>query len=333
MKDEQIYNLWTEFINDIKYKKYFTSGEEEWNQKLKEVKQYIDKYNERPSSKDKNNNKDIKILGEWINTQLNSYKKKEYIMKDEQIYNLWTEFINDIKYKKYFTSGEEEWNQKLKEVKKYIDEHIKRPSSEDKNNNIKKLGCWILNQQTNYKKKEQIMSKEIIYNKWTEFINNQKYKVYFESNVEEWQITLNEVIKYIDDHNKRPSAGSNCKIIKKLGSWLTRQITNYKTKSCILSNEEIYNMWTTFINDDRYSRYFISNAEEWQITLNEVKKYIDNHNKRPSVGSNCKIIKKLGAWIETQQHKYKNKKHIMSEEIIYNKWTEFITDPKYNKYF
>ena len=44
----------------------------------------------------------IKILGYWLITQITNNKKKIEIMKDEKIYNLWTEFINDGKYKIYF---------------------------------------------------------------------------------------------------------------------------------------------------------------------------------------------------------------------------------------
>jgi hypothetical protein len=53
-----------------------------------------------PSSVDKNN--DTKQLGTWICTQIISYGKKKKIMKINYIYNIWTEFINNDKYKQYF---------------------------------------------------------------------------------------------------------------------------------------------------------------------------------------------------------------------------------------
>ena len=73
-------------------------------------------------------------------------------MKNENIYNRWTEFINDDKYKKYFLDNETEWINKLELVKKYIDKNNKRPSSTDKDNDIKTLGNWIYNQKENYPK-------------------------------------------------------------------------------------------------------------------------------------------------------------------------------------
>ena len=77
-------------------------------------------------------------------------------------------------------NGEEIWMKRLEEVKKYIDENGKRPSSKNKNYNIKCLGRWLVNQHMNYKLKERCMKNKEIYDKWTEFINNKKYKKYFE---------------------------------------------------------------------------------------------------------------------------------------------------------
>ena len=101
-------------------------------------------------------------------------------MKNKKIYNKWKEFINDDKYKDYFISNEEIWLINLKKIKKYINENNKRPSRQDKNNDIKKLGNWISEQTKNYKIKIQIMRNEEIYNKWKEFINDEKYKEYFQ---------------------------------------------------------------------------------------------------------------------------------------------------------
>jgi hypothetical protein len=84
-----------------------------------------------------------------------------------------------IKYKKYFLDNETEWINKLILLKKYIDENNKTPSRTDKNEDIKILSAWFIRQRMNYKNKNQIISNEEIYNKWTEFINDDKYKKYF----------------------------------------------------------------------------------------------------------------------------------------------------------
>ena len=332
MKDENIYNLWTEFINDNKYKKNFEDNITQWITKLNEVKNYIDKNNKLPSIHDQNN--EIKSLGRWISTQhQKNYKNKKYIMKDENIYNLWTEFINDDKYKHYFEDNFTKWINKLNEVKTYINKNNKRPSCSDENNKIKILSSWINTQQQNYKTKQQIMENEKIYNLWIEFINDNKYKKYFEDNIKLWMNKLNEVKNYIDKNNKRPSYSDKNNEINILGRWLSHQIHNYKNKEDIMKNEENYNLWTNFINDDKYIEYFEDNSVLWIEKLKVVKKYMDENNKRPSNFDKNNEIKILGAWISNQQKNYKNKKQIMKDENIYNLWTNFINDDKYKKYF
>jgi len=98
-----------------------------------------------------------------------------------------------------------------------------------------------------------------------------------------------------------------------------------------MSNKEIRKKWEKFIED--YTKYFISNEELWEKTLNDVKKYIDKHNKRPSQYDKKQNIKKLGKWISHQQTNYKNKSFIMNNKEIRNKWKKFTNDAKYRKYF
>ena len=331
MSNEEIYNRWTEFVNDKRYISYFQSNEELWIKQLEQVKLYIDTNNKRPSGSDIDSN--IKQLGNWISTQQQKYKNKKQIMLNEWIYNKWTEFINDKRYISYFQSNEESWIEMLDEVKNYINSYNKRPSKSYKDSNIKQLGTWISDQQMNYKNKKNIMSNEEIYNKWTDFINDKSYISYFQSNEELWIERLNEVKQYIDLNNKRPSTGDKNSDIKQLGNWISAQVHNYKNKKYIMSEEVIYNRWTEFINDKKYISYFQSNEESWIKQLDEVKQYIDLNNKRPSNHDKNSDIKQLAKWISHQVTNYKNRKQIMSEEGIYNKWTEFINDKRYISYF
>ena len=167
-------------------------------------------------------------------------------MKNEKIYNKWTEIINDQKYKQYFISREDIWLQSLNQVIKYIDTNNKRPSQHDKDIGIKQLGTWIGTQQ----------KKELLNNKWIEFINNPKYKKFFKSNEDEWYKKLQKVSEYIDINNKRPSTIDVDKQIIQLGSWIGTQQKSYTKKEQIMSNEKIYNKWTDFINNPKYKNFF-----------------------------------------------------------------------------
>jgi len=105
MINKEIYSIWTEFINNDKYKQYFKSNEEKWIDTLNKVIEYIDKYHKKPLKNDKDNK--IKYLEEWISKQQRNYNKKEGIIKNIDIYNKWSKFINDSKYKEYFMLNKE----------------------------------------------------------------------------------------------------------------------------------------------------------------------------------------------------------------------------------
>jgi hypothetical protein len=212
------------------------------------------------------------------------------------------------------------WYNKFNKVKLYIDLNNKRPSQRDIDKDIKQLGQWFNHQQTQYKK--NIMKTKEIYDNWTKFINDEKYIEYFMSNKELWYNKFNKLISYIDVNNKIPSHIN--KDIKQLGSWVYTQQRQYKKKTYIMKNKEIYDTWTKFINDEKYIKYFISNEELWYNKLDEVISYIDINNKRPSLNDTNKYIKQLGQWFDNQQSNYKKKEKIMKINEIYNTWTKFI---------
>ena len=56
---------------------------------------------------------------------------------------------------------------------------------------------------------------------------------------ERWKMRLEEVSKYIDENDKRPSCIDKDKNISKLGNWTTRQVTNYSRKRQMMKVIEI----------------------------------------------------------------------------------------------
>jgi superfamily II DNA or RNA helicase len=331
MKEESIQILWKDFINSEKYKKYFEDNKTQWIKTLNEIKKYIDENNKRPSCFDKNIT--IKKLGKWLSHQQQNYKKNVQTIKEDSIVIFWEEFLSDEKYKKYFVDNTTLWFNKLKEVKKYIDENNKIPSGHNKDNNIKKLGNWLLKQKTNYKNNLRTMKKDIVRKYWENFISDVKYKEYFEDNETQWIIILNEVKKYIDENNKRPSETNKDINIKKLGQWISYQQGSYKKLSNIMKEENIRKLWEDFITDIKYKNHFEDNKNKWIYILREVKKYIDINNLKPSKTDEDNNIKILGKWIETQQTNYKNKKDIMKDNGIRKLWEDFVSDDKYKEYF
>jgi hypothetical protein len=200
MKDEDRYNLWTQFLED--YKQYVVSNDELWNNNFIELKQFIDINEKRPSATSKNTIE--KTLGSWLATQLNNYKNKTYGMKDKDRYNLWTQFLE--KYKQYFISDDEVWNNNFIELKKFIKTNKKRPSDSSKNTTEKKLGSWLSHQINNYNNKKKSMKDKDRYNLWTQFLED--YKLYFNNLntqfIETTSTSSNkQIILTTDDHENK----------------------------------------------------------------------------------------------------------------------------------
>ena len=109
-----------------------------------------------------------------------------------------------------------------------------------------------------------------------------------------------------------------------------KYLRNYQKEDII--NQQKYDKWDEFVNDNKYKKYFIDNKENWYNKLQELKDFIDKKG-RPKKNSKYKDEKKLAKWLSTQQINYTKKTYIMKEKYIYDKWTEFVNDDKYSKYF
>lgn len=156
----------------------------------------------------------------------------------------------------YICKNELVWIEKLESVKKYMNDKKKRPLDRDKDNEVIKLAAWINSQQQNYKHNIKLMKKSNIKKLWEDFINDEKYKIYFTCRKEVWILQFELVKKYIDENKKSPSQSKYIdKDGKKLGKWINKQKENYKNKTNTVYNDIIIRyLWEDFINE--YKIYF-----------------------------------------------------------------------------
>jgi superfamily II DNA or RNA helicase len=295
------------------------SNEEEWLKKLKEVEEYIIKNNKRPKYNDKNN--DIKKLGTWLSHQINNYKNNRSIMKNKKYKQLFKKFLNEYKY--IFPDNIEIWCNNLEKLKEFINKNYRLPLENNKINGERHLRLWLYKQQKNYYNKIGIMKVQVIYNKWLTFIN--EYKEYLLNYEVKWYNNFNKLIKFINENNRLPSKNND---EKHLIGWLSSQKYNYKLKKESMSNINIYEEWSKFINE--YKGYLLNNEEKWYNNLNKVKKFIDKNTKTPSGISKNRDEQLLGKWLTAQKKNYKSKIHIMKNKYIYDEYTLFTDD--YKKY-
>ena len=70
---------------------------------------------------------------------------------------------------------------------------------------------------------------------------------------------------------------------------------------------------------------FKSNEEVWYDKLNELKTYIENHNKLPYNSDKEDNIKSLARWVQTQKRNYIKKQKIMEFENIRKEWENILS--------
>jgi hypothetical protein len=147
--------------------------------------------------------------------------------------------------------------------------------------------------------------------------------VLFKSNEEVWYDKLNELKTYIENHNKLPSKHDKEDKIMKLGIWISRQNQNYRKQDDLMKYDNIRKIWDEFIGMNYV--LFKSNEEVWYDKLNELKTYIENHNKLPYNSDKEDNIKSLARWVQTQKRNYIKKQKIMEFENIRKEWENILS--------
>lgn len=222
----------------------------------------------------------------------------------------------------------ETWSEILKLAIDFLEAHENKPNTKSNDLNEKKLGKWISRQQTNYKRKSEIMKFEYVYNMWKDFSN--KYKHLIATDEEKWMMMYDMAKDHYLENDRNPSIRLENE--KTLSYWISDQRSNAKQRSGQMKYDHIYELWCKLVNDN--IEHFLTNEERWKLSLINVKNYIDSEAKKPSGKSNDENIKKMGQWLHHQLINAKTKKGIFSsdENEMVELWNEFINDEKYKKY-
>lgn len=294
-----------------------------WDEKFKELCDYLDKYQIRPSSTSED--RKIKKIGLWTYNQMDNYTKKTGSMRIEERRQIWDELVK--KYSEIIMDNDEKWARMYHQVCVYIDEHQKGPNIKSNDPKTKMIAKWMYHQNYNYKKCTSSMRIEERRQIWKEFV--EKYKDII-TNVDERWIEMYEKVKgYIDEHQERPCQSSKDIEIKNMAMWLNHQQVNYKKGNSSMSTEERRQIWLEFTN--KYKEIFMDANEKWNQMYRKTCVYIDEYGKRPSTVSKDLKIKSMGSWIDTQLNNYNNKIKSMRTEEGRQIWFEFMN--KYKEIF
>ena len=292
--------IWETFIKD--YNKYFISFGDNW----------LLKYNN--FIKDNDNDKYI----DWFNNQKQNYKKQRGFYKNTILKQKWDNLIEQ--YPKLFENYDEKWNNTLLWIDNYISLNNQRP---DKIKN-KDEYRWLIGIGVDYKKRRHLLKHDIYRQKWELFTN--KYPKIFTNIDTIWIHNYNKLYNYIKDNNVFPN--SKEENTKNLAKWYHHQ--KDKIKEYKLSEDKILLMNNL---KEKFPDVMKTEFDIWKDVLLTIINFINVHNKLPTANKNNEFKFKLAMWINNQKRNYKNNDRNMKNIEFKQKWTEFINDPKYKKYF
>jgi hypothetical protein len=275
-----------------KYNKLFMSRYQLWNYHFDNLKQYISEYNKFPP-KNKGNK-----LGIWFSTQKYNYKKKINIYKDEFYCKKWEEFINQ--YKINNTNSIYTFEENINNLQDYIDKYKKRPTykQKEKNKKYSYLALWIYRQ-------NRIQSTE-----WLEFCEKNKYICILNDKFT-WDYYFYQIKTFVNTYNKLPTNGF-------LSKWLDKQIKN-------IDKSKNISEWNIFYEQNKILFSSNNKISDWIDQFQKVKIYTELNGFLPSALDKRPEIIKINNWLSRQEVSYKLNKGIMKDEIIRNKWIQFIS--------
>jgi superfamily II DNA or RNA helicase len=150
------------------------------------------------------------------------------------------------------------------------------------------------------------------------------------SNEEMWFERFEELKKFVDENERRPKSSRTKDIYElRLGQWCSTQIKRYKKKSAGMTDENRYNLWSVFVEE--YNKYFIDDEEKWIDTLDKLKTFIYENQRRPNLSSNNNNEKLMARWFINNTMNHKNKNKGMLSETRYSIWSQF--KEEYKEYF
>ena len=273
-----------------------------WQENANKLKAFVKKYKRLPVILSQDSEE--KKLGRWAHIQRRNYKGNgKRILTKEQIV-----FLESIPG--WFWNSDELWQENANELKAFVKKYNRLPSHGSKNLEEQKFGSWVNNQRMNYRGTgSRVLTQEQI--SFLESIPGW----FWENDLDElWQENANKLKAFIKKYKRLPNCVSQDSEENKIGRWVNAQRRNYKkVGGRVLTQEQI-----SFL--ESIPGWFWENDldELWQKNANELKSFVDKHNRLPSHGSKNLEEKKIGKWANHQRQNYKGKgKRILTQEQIF----------------
>ncbi len=253
------------------------------------------------------------------------YINETYI--NEMNIDIYQPYINIHKNNKTNTEIDN-WVNSFEKFKNFVEKNERFPK---KSSNISenKLACWFLHQKYKYKKKFGTILKQPCLDLWKDFCkkhsNALDEKILFPVNSArtnqlemEWFNLLNELDKYIIQHNRTPSETTNDIFDKKLLNWFYLQKQNCKRNTgLVVNSENCKKSWLEFI--EKHKKIVLSTRyDKWFDKLNIFIKFVKENKHLPNKKSLCEKERVIHHWMIKQNLKLNRNQFNETQTKIWN---------------
>jgi hypothetical protein len=161
MKHPSVRSKWLAFTQ--KYPIVVKTLDDNWNENLKEVEEFINENGRLPSLTDTIENG--KRLAKWLYHQNENYKDKKQSLESEDKRKVWESFIQQYPSRRFMTQ-EQWWLVSFHKLVAYVRKHNQLPSG----NKYASLSSWTKRQIKNYEQVLESMKNEAILDHWNKFM-------------------------------------------------------------------------------------------------------------------------------------------------------------------
>jgi hypothetical protein len=345
MKTPEIWQIWMDTLANEKYMNVLILDPvQDWKNNHQKMCLHIDKTGKAPPQTAKD--PEEKRVASWVNKQKINYEPRgsefsKYIMKNQEIWKIWTDTLADEKYRNVLVLDlVQDWKNNHQKMCLHINKTGKAPrQSGAKDHEEKWLGQWISNRKKNYDPRgsefsKQIMKNQEIWKIWTDTLANEKYSEALADPVQIWKNNHQKMCLHIDKTGKRPSSEAKDPEEKRVGNWVSHQKENYDSRGPefskkIMKTPEIWQIWTDTLADEKYSEALADPVQDWKNNHKKMFLHIDKSGKAPSRTAKDPEEKRVGSWVSHQKNNYdlrgpKFSKHGMKTPEIWKIWTETI---------
>ena len=318
MKNPELWDIWNKTLSDPEYREVLKDLDliQKWKNRHKDMCKLIKDSNIDPKKRvrpsEDSKCKQTKTSGAWTSNQVkhynNIFENSIGIMKNLEIWEIWTNTLSDPDYSEALRSKKPEdpveaWKSRHKEmctfiIKSNVDKKKRTaPSRYSKDKKENSLGEWTNTQKTKtYDPRGSTFSKNIMKNPeiwsiWTETLSDPEYSEALspkkpDDPIEDWKSSHKKMCDLIIASNtdpkkrKTPSRGSDNEEEKSYGHWTNNQKENYdprgvKFSKKIMENPDIWEIWTNTLSNTDFSealkRKRAENPiESWKLTHKEM---------------------------------------------------------------